>query len=516
MLKKYFKMGSVVAIATCLAAVALLSGCDKDDDKKGGEETGQAILPTQQQWSTVGISAALPEVAGTLASSDYSTGVALKWSNSQRTSYDALKAWLIGPNGYRYNDEYEMETYVMADAEKTVGSVNYVATVIYFTENTNLGDFTGKAGDVILVIENGEGGNGDDDGGEGPGTGGNPVLPNGYIWQYDARNNQGMLFEDGNVYMLYYGLPGNTDRWAGREKIGTWEEGSNTIEATFSVDPDVTFTVDGNKLYEYSLPDNVLRASYTRTAGNILGQTTGGGDYENEYAQGEFPALTGAENFKGTTWNGSNNYTLTLANDGTWAVKISGSSALSGKYLVSQNTVHLYVLEGRSYYQNGYGTMSGTTLTMEGGAASLGGQTWTKQTTTGGDVDAPGANIISAYRGEYDDYMIYDGAEEVSPFSFTLTENKLITANSTEVIGNLATGPEHDITYFVYIGTWAYLYSGNTKVGIVYRDEEVRMFFIGASDELNEHLTVLNALGAGVDISDITTEENHSARKNLE
>ncbi|MDR2907724.1 MAG: hypothetical protein LBU91_07035 [Bacteroidales bacterium] len=55
MLKKYFKMGSVVAIATCLAAVTMLSGCGKDDDKDKGKEGeewngGNLVLPDGYAW----------------------------------------------------------------------------------------------------------------------------------------------------------------------------------------------------------------------------------------------------------------------------------------------------------------------------------------------------------------------------------------------------------------------------------------------------------------------------------
>jgi hypothetical protein len=54
-LKKYFKMGSVVAIATCLAAATAFYSCGKDDkDKKDDEKTewngGNLVLPDGYAW----------------------------------------------------------------------------------------------------------------------------------------------------------------------------------------------------------------------------------------------------------------------------------------------------------------------------------------------------------------------------------------------------------------------------------------------------------------------------------
>ena len=84
------------------------------------------------------------------------------------------------------------------------------------------------------------------------GGGGDPTLQNSFIWRNDANQNVGMLFEGGNVYFLYWNQSGRPNVWSGREQIGTWS--GNTITATYPEDPDTTFTVSGNKLYEYSLP----------------------------------------------------------------------------------------------------------------------------------------------------------------------------------------------------------------------------------------------------------------------
>jgi hypothetical protein len=100
----------------------------------------------------------------------------------------------------------------------------------------------------------------------GPGTGGDPTLPNGYIWVDDNSPYVGMLFEGSDMFYLY--LVGDT--WRNREKIGTWED--NTIFAVYDIDPDTTFTVSGNTLYEYRLPDHTLMTTFTKTAGTILGQ----------------------------------------------------------------------------------------------------------------------------------------------------------------------------------------------------------------------------------------------------
>ncbi|MDR2908022.1 MAG: hypothetical protein LBU91_08560 [Bacteroidales bacterium] len=47
MLKKYFKMGSMVAIATCLAAATIFYSCGKDDKDKKDDETEQEGEYTQ-------------------------------------------------------------------------------------------------------------------------------------------------------------------------------------------------------------------------------------------------------------------------------------------------------------------------------------------------------------------------------------------------------------------------------------------------------------------------------------
>jgi hypothetical protein len=111
----------------------------------------------------------------------------------------------------------------------------------------------------------------DDDTGNdvGPGTGGDPTLPNGFIWVDDNSPTVGMLFEDGKMFYLYYDSVNK--RWSGREQLGVLD--GNKIIAYYDEDPDTTFTVSGDTLYEYRLPDNTLMTTFTKTAGTILGQT---------------------------------------------------------------------------------------------------------------------------------------------------------------------------------------------------------------------------------------------------
>jgi hypothetical protein len=217
------------------------------------------------------------------------------------------------------------------------------------------------------------------------------------------------------------------------------------------------------------------------------------------------------------------------AKNGTFTFGPAGSNSFydgkqTGTYIYGNDRILELTFDDTSYGADGktyIGKASKkdeNTIILSGFEGNLNGS-YTKKTTGGGtepDDDVPGTNIASAYRGEYDHNTIYGGENQSSPFSFTLTENKLtVTNTTTEIIGNLATGSEHDITYVVYIGTWAYLYSGNTKVGLVYRDIDERRFYIGASEELKGLATSMNMLGAGIDISDITISQDHSALSSL-
>jgi len=285
----------------------------------------------------------------------------------------------------------------------------------------------------------------------GPGTGGNPVLANGEIWVDDDSTDQGMLFENGNVYILYYGMPGALTGWSQRERIGTWTSG-NTITAAYSSDPDTTFTVSGNKLYEYRASNNAHVATYTKTTGQtISGQSGGSNPYENSYTEANFPALTGAADFIGTWAGGS--YTLTLENTGTWAIKMAGNNVLSGRFLVYDNTVLLYRSEGGTYGVNSYGTRTGSTIAMSGGAGSL-AASWTKQ-------NGPPANnhaIVAKW------YASQEYANAGANFTYEFTaDSKLNTGNgimgmySWSISGNTITFTVMGYT----MGTATFSISGN-------------------------------------------------------
>ncbi|MDR1679484.1 MAG: hypothetical protein LBR81_06870 [Prevotellaceae bacterium] len=225
---------NVVAIAIYLAGFTVFNACS-DDDKEGGNggnggNGGPAVLPTQEQLNAAGISTAVPDMTGTLIASDYSEGITLKWSNSQELSYSAICTWLVGGNGYSYNDEYESATYLMYEAEKTVNSVSYVATVIYFMENTNLGQLSGKEGEVLLVIEQGEGGNvPDPDGGFGDYT-----LPENLkiVYKSANANDQTTVIKVGNDYyctaLKNSGLTNSLNYLRYDQATGTWNHYART------------------------------------------------------------------------------------------------------------------------------------------------------------------------------------------------------------------------------------------------------------------------------------------------
>ena len=104
----------------------------------------------------------------------------------------------------------------------------------------------------------------------------------------------------------------------------------------------------------------------------------------------------------------------------------------------------------------------------DGGPAGGGGS---------GGGDQPGANIATKYRGVYSGQMGPGGLEVMG--DFTLSEDKITFVEEHESLvqdlfpgADESTGPDHVVTFVVRIGTWAYLYSGTSKIGIVFHNEQ--------------------------------------------
>ena len=125
-----------------------------------------------------------------------------------------------------------------------------------------------------------------------------------------------------------------------------------------------------------------------------------------------------------------------------------------------------------------------------------------------------GTNIAVKYRGEYDGWLDYDvsGMGNIETYGFfTLTEDKIIFvedktgAVSAEIFNNVSTGPDNVITYFIRIGTWAYLYEGTNKIGIVFHDEQDPRFeFYTGAGAIQFAETYLQFLGQTCDFSDMS------------
>ena len=150
------------------------------------------------------------------------------------------------------------------------------------------------------------GGNGND-GDDGEGTGGNPVLAASEIWADDFSVPRGILFDGnasgGNVYEYF--LAGGT--WIGGSKEGIWS--GNTI--TYNGYPARTFTVSGNKLYEYFSGSSVPVASYTRKTGQTIDSPSGDGDFPSASKLAEY-GLEGFTLPAGVTAQGWDEYTNQL------------------------------------------------------------------------------------------------------------------------------------------------------------------------------------------------------------
>jgi hypothetical protein len=208
----------------------------------------------------------------------------------------------------------------------------------------------------------------------GPGTGGNPVLDNGEIWRDDDpdRQDQGMLFTSDNLGKTYiYFLVGGT--WGSPQQTGQWTGNTiNTTGDTTGRPGDSTFTVSGNKLYEYYNGNFV--ASYTK----ITGQTISGQSNGN------------AGSFVGTWIGGQGNTGRFVINDdNTWSIGTEAPivgfvSQYIGTYTVSGGTATFTgtsSVGGALITGTNTATVNGNTLTLNAGGSLMTsfGQTWTRQ-----------------------------------------------------------------------------------------------------------------------------------------
>jgi hypothetical protein len=134
--------------------------------------------------------------------------------------------------------------------------------------------------------------------------------------------------------------------------------------------------------------------------------------------------------------------------------------------------------------------------------------------------DTSGTNIAEIYRSTaYSGFYNYETNKQGgdTPVGyFTLSENKIIfnedlgdhLGASEEMFENASTGTDHIVTYFVYIGTWNYLYSGSKKIGIAWRTSDERTVCTGsaATDWAAGFKQTLYGQHQPLDLSDMDTE----------
>jgi hypothetical protein len=131
-----------------------------------------------------------------------------------------------------------------------------------------------------------------------------------------------------------------------------------------------------------------------------------------------------------------------------------------------------YTFKVRAVNEKGAGAESAATATPQGNPA---------------DPGQPGTEIAVKYRGEYSGDNCY-GDPDAFYGVITLTANKILfkrneEAPSEEMFDNVSTGTDHVVTYFVTLGTWAYLYSGITKIGLVWHSTSEDGSFILATGQ---------------------------------
>ena len=114
--------------------------------------------------------------------------------------------------------------------------------------------------------------------------------------------------------------------------------------------------------------------------------------------------------------------------------------------------------------------MSGT-IAWDGGGTDTAPTTLTAAPDNGGGGDQPGINIAAKYRETYSEHA----SEWIGPSSNddAIITNLVVGENTISWYGgtngsftDVSTGSDKDITPSI-IGTWAYLYSGNDKIGLI-------------------------------------------------
>jgi hypothetical protein len=119
-------------------------------------------------------------------------------------------------------------------------------------------------------------------------------------------------------------------------------------------------------------------------------------------------------------------------------------------------------------------------------------------------ADGPGTSVAAKFQGVYPSSL-----EGVGGITLTLSANSITwTGASTGSFPNVSTGSEKTMNWALG-GNWAYLYSGNNKIGIVWRYSAygystLQNFLIGHDKVALYTTTILSSMGiTPVDYSDI-------------
>jgi hypothetical protein len=123
-------------------------------------------------------------------------------------------------------------------------------------------------------------------------------------------------------------------------------------------------------------------------------------------------------------------------------------------------------------------------------------------------ADGPGISVASKYRGTYSTSVI--GLGDGCGICVYINENNITwTGDCSEGnFPNVSTGSDKTMTWALG-GSWAYLYSGSNKIGLIYTYSAygfatLQNFLIGRDKVEQYRLTVLSSMGiTSVDISDI-------------
>jgi len=212
------------------------------------------------------------------------------------------------------------------------------------------------------------------------------------------------------------------------EMIKAWYK----IDLTGKPNPNTWSDSDWNKYY-----DACKKIEKDFGGNNNNNNSNNKNPFKDEYPNAAaFPALTGASDFIGT-WKGNTMYTLTFADTGAWTTKWSmgatSSTVDSGRFLVSGNTVYIYMLEtlDGSYYMNSWGTKSGNTIAMSGGMTNTVGESLTKESSSSGGSSGEGGSTTNNHAIVAKWYASQEYANTAgSPYTYEFTaDSKLNTGN---------------------------------------------------------------------------------------